>query len=91
MPMQHGYRRLAVHPRVCGERASKTCAAKRGCRFIPACAGNALRREALALPDAGSSPRVRGTLGQQCAAKLGRRFIPACAGNAMFGAKKNTW
>ena len=32
---------------------------------------------------AGSSPRVRGTLGQHEDAQLGERFIPACAGNSV--------
>ena len=119
-------RDLAVHPRVCGERALRhprtlicdgSSPRVRGTRtpahrhhprprFIPACAGNA-EISATRTPgksvhprvcgerplgwnmspsEAGSSPRVRGTLGAVCAGRCVHRFIPACAGNA-----KTTW
>ncbi len=49
-------------------------------RFIPVCAGNALRRSAARV--AGSSPRVLGTLRTPRRHAALNRFIPACAGNA---------
>ncbi len=115
--------RIAVHPRVCGERWRKGSSNRLnvgssprvrgtlrhegrrhiGDRFIPACAGNAARRArrshssavhprvcgerpialAAAATSAGSSPRVRGTRTPRPAVPAPGRFIPACAGNAV--------
>ncbi len=114
---------LAVHPRVCGERAwvhdevmidagsSPRVRGTRACyvflswfpRFIPACAGNALARRSrihsstvhprvcgerpctvcATVTRSGSSPRVRGTQFYSSLHQRGERFIPACAGNAL--------
>ena len=113
---------LAVHPRVCGERATGITTELPNCgssprmrgtlrisrrslaalRFIPAYAGNAWpkgpsirsrtvhprvcgertdRREIGPELD-GSSPRMRGTRGDDAQSDPPRRFIPAYAGNA---------
>ena len=52
-------------------------------RFIPACAGNALRPASSVTVVCGSSPHARGTLDACCRIRQGLRFIPACAGNAV--------
>ena len=51
-------------------------------RFIPACAGNSLRRVRRPHLHHGSSPRVRGTRHAVERGEQLHRFIPACAGNS---------
>ena len=52
-------------------------------RFIPACAGNALREYATRSLRNGSSPHARGTPLIYSDTDSEYRFIPACAGNAL--------
>ena len=65
-------------------RAGNTGDAHRGCRELsvhPRAGGEHRTDEATGLPTVGSSPRGRGTLGQQPARTGAERFIPARAGN----------
>ena len=50
-----------VHPRACGERSQTSARLHLAVRFIPAHAGNGVKAFVESLPDAGSSPRMRGT------------------------------
>ena len=68
-------------PRVRGTRRIST-RSRSGSRFIPACAGNALRPSSRIAVPCGSSPRVRGTHLRYRDPRSRARFIPACAGNA---------
>ena len=70
----------SVHPRACGEHSAVP-------RFVPlravhprAC-GEHNPVEGFSTPRIGSSPRLRGPLGEQTSAMLVVRFIPAPAGN----------
>ena len=57
----------SVHPRVCGERGDGSTAAPVGCRFIPACAGNASDDD-----DRDSNQRfIPACAGNACAARRG--------------------
>ena len=76
----------AVHPRVCGELdavAGRTTV----CRPVhPRVCGELLAGVRGLRASAGSSPRVRGTLGDAEPPAVGDRFIPACAGNSSWSA-----
>ena len=57
-------------------------------RFIPACAGNRLRRRLPLRQSDGSSPRVRGTANSGKTEIIRYRFIPACAGNSQLNNRR---
>ena len=86
--MRHAARSTgSVHPRVGGEHSSKARRNQRGleCRFIPAWAGNTIRRALWrsAVLECSVHPRVGGEHGPAVGRRPGRhrRFIPAWAGN----------
>ena len=53
-------RRIAVQPRVCGERSVRSCDRLGGCRFSPACAGNGIGSPGLERLIEPVQPRVCG-------------------------------
>ena len=60
-------------------------------RFIPACAGNAIRAVEPRVNPYGSSPHARGTHRYIGIPSTRYRFIPACAGNALSTASQMAW
>ena len=73
------WRSMPVHPRACGERSSRRFRPRHG-RFIPARAGNASLQVLSSSSDAGSSPRVRGTLADSDAASSSDGSSPRVRG-----------
>ena len=74
----------AVHPRVCGEHASRQFANCPIRRFIPACAGNTRPCTGRSISATVHPPRVRGTPDASPSPLMLPRFIPACAGNTAW-------
>ena len=75
----------SVHPRVCGEQAVSL--RQSGARWAvhPRVCGEQKKTTIEARQKAGSSPRVRGTVGIDGVDLDRQRFIPACAGNRRKG------
>ena len=72
-----------VHPRVCGEQSAAGTAANGWKSVHPRVCGEQCLDMSEAETQAGSSPRVRGTVHSLPWALNHRRFIPACAGNRL--------
>ena len=73
---------FAVHPRVCGELAAASPCAASSAAVHPRVCGELQRAKIADLVADGSSPRVRGTRGDDVPRGVNGRFIPACAGNS---------
>ena len=76
------HRAAPVHPRVCGELVFTGASPIVGAAVHPRVCGELVPVLHEALPQAGSSPRVRGTRRIRVGRELADRFIPACAGNS---------